>query len=388
MATHGAAYAARALETARGKEAAAAAALAATGSNASSSQLGGGFGGTAARPLSASISARPASARTQQQGQFNGYDPSRPVAGAASFTPRFVAPSSSTRAVQAPVRSLATMTVLVPRQVRRVVCVEEVDGLTERDEEYEELELVPVRKTRRVQVPCKRLVQREVWDTVQVPEQRTVEVVQATTTRQRQLAPQTTTTVTLEQFRETNNGGGYRYTNGNGSTPSARPASARQPYSQQQQQQQPQQYQHQLQRPTTTTTASNAARGSGAGPLSQSQQLQAFHAPPPQPPQPQQPPVSSPTPSSSIRRPDLPAGLGFKVRVRSGAPGVVCVCGVDALGPAGRAGLRVGDLLLSLNGQSAASLQDLKSAVAAATRGPVLLHIKRGQNRMLVTLQR
>jgi hypothetical protein len=85
-----------------------------------------------------------------------------------------------------------------------------------------------------------------------------------------------------------------------------------------------------------------------------------------------------------------PVRLGFKVRsssTSSMAPGTCTVVEIEAGQSAARAGLRPGDVILSTNGQRTASLGDFRHTVANS-RGPILLQVRRGSDRFVVTLHR
>jgi S1-C subfamily serine protease len=71
---------------------------------------------------------------------------------------------------------------------------------------------------------------------------------------------------------------------------------------------------------------------------------------------------------------------------RSGARGVE-VMSVDPDGPAAQAGIREGDVLEEVNGQSVRSASDLRAALAQSKGRPALVLVRRGEDTLYLTLR-
>jgi hypothetical protein len=278
-----------------------------------------------------------------------------------------------------PTKQTVVMDVLVPKQVKSVQ-LQEVEALTEREEQYEEfqavpavrrkkvymeryvhepyLKQVPVVKTRRVQVPVKKLREVETYSIVQCPEQRAVvvdgfreemvpenKVVEVEEYQTYEMRPVPTGMSQPIQARD------IAY-NGTSTLPSAN--ASQQFYSQR-------------------SPTSSSFRPQTASPSSSQKFGTTF------------PPLS---PSASASR-LLPTQnrLGFKVRSSATAPNICEVYEVEPNCAASKAGLRVRDIVLSVNGQQTQSLQTFKNVVKAS-RGPLLVQIKRGADRFILTMQR
>lgn len=240
--------------------------------------------------------------------------------------------------------------VMVPRAVPTTRLVE-VDALTEREETYTEVHKVPatrkkdiyvkksveetyekevpVTKTRKVQVPTKKLKPVTDWVTVEVPEQRSVD-------------PKEQSRIDRE-WRETGFNGTSTFSAGSTqgfSSPQKTAASSSQSF------------------PATASMSGSLGNYS-------------FN------------PSQSFTSTGS-----QPVRLGFKLRSSSTAPGTVVVYEVEPNTPAAQAGVRVRDIILSCQGHGISSLQDFKNAVRSTSVGPILVHVKRGADRFVLTLQR
>ena len=87
---------------------------------------------------------------------------------------------------------------------------------------------------------------------------------------------------------------------------------------------------------------------------------------------------------SATPRPSGAAG-GFGLSVAPGPSGVE-VTAVDPSGPAAEAGIRVGDVLLEVNGAAVRSVSDLRRAAGRAEGKPSLVLVRRGDQTLYVAV--
>jgi S1-C subfamily serine protease len=85
-----------------------------------------------------------------------------------------------------------------------------------------------------------------------------------------------------------------------------------------------------------------------------------------------------------VRRPRI--GVVARSEELSNAERAVRILGVEAGAPAGRAGLRQGDLLLRANGSPLYTLDDLQRALVLSD-GQVSLELRRGEEVRLVPIE-